>query len=99
MKNMPFAGLSALFARIEATGRKKSDTMTYASASNRAVRVLGRLKKGNNKVMVIGNGGSAGIASHVVTDFLKNVGIAALAFNDAAQITCLSNDLGYEAVF
>ena len=49
--------------------------------------------------MIVGNGGSASIASHIATDFLKNLNIPALAFNDSSLLTCLSNDLGYEQVF
>jgi D-sedoheptulose 7-phosphate isomerase len=52
-----------------------------------------------NKIMFIGNGGSAGIASHLAIDFSKNGHLRALAFNDAAALTCLGNDLGYENVF
>jgi D-sedoheptulose 7-phosphate isomerase len=52
-----------------------------------------------NKLMVIGNGGSAAIASHLATDYTKNGGIRTLAFNDGAMLTCLANDLGYEEVF
>lgn len=57
------------------------------------------LKEENKKLIFIGNGGSASIASHMATDFLKNGEISAIAFNDASLITCLSNDLGYENVF
>ena len=60
--------------------------------------VLGQAAKGN-KVMFIGNGGSAAIASHMAVDYWKNGGIRALAFNDAALLTCLSNDCGYVNVF
>lgn len=52
-----------------------------------------------NKVIFIGNGGSASIASHIAIDLLKNAQISAMAFNDPSLITCLSNDLGYEYVF
>jgi len=65
----------------------------------RIIKFILGLKKTNNKVIFIGNGGSASIASHMATDFLKNGGIPAIAFNDASLITCLSNDLGYENVF
>ena len=54
---------------------------------------------GGNKIMFIGNGGSAGIASHLAIDFSKNGGLRALAFNDPSALTCLGNDLGYENVF
>jgi D-sedoheptulose 7-phosphate isomerase len=52
-----------------------------------------------NKLMFIGNGGSAGISSHMAIDYSKNGGIRSTAFNDPAALTCLSNDLGYENVF
>jgi D-sedoheptulose 7-phosphate isomerase len=52
-----------------------------------------------NKIIFVGNGGSASIASHLAIDFSKNGGLRALAFNDAAALTCLGNDLGYENVF
>lgn len=52
-----------------------------------------------NKLMFIGNGGSAGISSHMAIDYSKNGGIRSTAFNDGAALTCLGNDLGYEQVF
>jgi D-sedoheptulose 7-phosphate isomerase len=52
-----------------------------------------------NKIMFIGNGGSAAIASHLANDFCKNGRLRALAFNDAAAVTCLANDFGYTHVF
>lgn len=52
-----------------------------------------------NKLMFIGNGGSASIASHMATDYSKNGGLRAQSFNDGAMLTCLGNDLGYENVF
>jgi D-sedoheptulose 7-phosphate isomerase len=52
--------------------------------------------KQGNKLMVIGNGGSAGIASHVVLDCLNTTGLRAISFNQPELITCLANDYGYE---
>ena len=51
------------------------------------------------KLMLVGNGGSASIASHMAVDFSKNAGIPAMAFNDGVTLTCLGNDLGYDQVF
>ena len=51
------------------------------------------------KVMFIGNGASAAIASHMSTDYWKNGGIRAVAFNDSSLLTCISNDYGYKHVF
>jgi D-sedoheptulose 7-phosphate isomerase len=52
-----------------------------------------------NKVMFVGNGGSSTIASHMAIDFSKNGNLRAICFTDAAALTCLGNDLGYENVY
>ncbi len=52
-----------------------------------------------NKLIFIGNGASASISSHMAIDFSKNAGIRAIAFNDSALLTCISNDYGYKHVF
>lgn len=51
------------------------------------------------KLIFIGNGGSAAIASHMSIDYWKNGGIGAMAFNDSSLLTCISNDYGYQYVF
>jgi len=51
------------------------------------------------KLMFVGNGASAAIASHQAVDFWKTGRMRAVAFNDAAQLTCLGNDYGYAHVF
>ena len=48
------------------------------------------------KIIIVGNGGSAAMASHVAVDFTKAAGIRAINFNEADLITCLANDYGYE---
>lgn len=53
-------------------------------------------KKKNGKVILVGNGGSSAIASHISVDLNKVVGVRALNFNEYDLITCLSNDYGYE---
>lgn len=55
--------------------------------------------EGGNKLIFVGNGGSAGICGHMAVDFSKNGGMRATALNDAATLTCLANDFGYEHVF
>jgi D-sedoheptulose 7-phosphate isomerase len=53
----------------------------------------------NSKIMFVGNGGSAGICSHLAIDHSKNGQLPSMAFSDASAITCLSNDYGYDHVF
>ncbi len=58
-------------------------------------RVL-EVREAGGKLMLAGNGASASIASHLATDFAKQGGVRAMAFNDANLITALGNDCGYE---
>lgn len=48
------------------------------------------------KVLIAGNGGSAGIAGHCAVDFTKNAGVRCVNFNDPVLITCFANDYGYD---
>ncbi len=50
----------------------------------------------NGKLIFIGNGASASLASHAATDFTKQAKITSIAFNDHNLITALSNDYGYK---
>ncbi len=49
-----------------------------------------------HKIVLAGNGASAALASHAAIDLTKTAGIRAVNFNEAALITCLGNDCGYE---
>lgn len=63
-------------------------------------RVIGIIAgAADNRLMFVGNGGSAAIASHMAIDYSRNGGMSATAFNDGAALTCLGNDFGYEYVF
>jgi len=97
MKNKTFVEFGKLLLKIQATDSHGKD-LDFDKAISQITRLISAQKKGN-KIIIIGNGGSASIASHIATDFLKNLKIPALAFNDASLLTCLSNDLGYEQVF
>jgi D-sedoheptulose 7-phosphate isomerase len=48
------------------------------------------------KIIVVGNGGSAAMASHIAVDFTKAARVRAVNFNEADLITCFANDYGYE---
>lgn len=64
-----------------------------------AVRMLLALDAAKRKAMVIGNGGSAAIASHMVNDLSKAANLRAMAFNDFSLITALANDDGYARAY
>ena len=60
------------------------------------VDLLIKTKNSKNKLIIVGNGGSSSIASHLTIDCINAAGIKAINFNDPALITCFSNDYGYE---
>tara|TARA_B100002051_G_C16685429_1_gene612326 strand:- start:394 stop:954 length:561 start_codon:yes stop_codon:yes gene_type:complete len=57
---------------------------------------LTKVNSNGGKTIIMGNGGSAAIASHVSVDFSKNAKIRMVNFNEYDLITCLANDYGYE---
>lgn len=75
------------------------ETLPLDAAIDRAIAWAQEAHDAGNKIMIVGNGGSAGIASHTAIDFSKNANLRALAFNDSSALTCLGNDFGYEHVF
>ena len=61
-----------------------------------SVAMIKNVKKNNGKVYIVGNGGSASIASHVSVDLAKVCKIPSATFNNSNLITCFANDFGYE---
>jgi hypothetical protein len=74
-------------------------TLELADAVNQIMALALATHAAGNKLIFIGNGGSAAIASHMATDYSKNGHIRAFALNDGSMLTCLGNDFGYDQVF
>ncbi|MEI7661973.1 MAG: SIS domain-containing protein [Bacteroidota bacterium] len=92
------AGFHKAVDAIEATdGSGKQVGFTPGVAS--AVEILLQLQAESHRIYIVGNGGSAAIASHAAIDFWKNGGIPAHTFNDSSLLTCIANDIGFEDVF
>ena len=89
--------LARATAQTQATAG--GQTLPVEAAVNQAIEKAKAAHDAGNKIMIIGNGGSAGIASHTAIDFSKNASLRTLAFNDSSALTCLGNDFGYEHVF
>ncbi|PIR69945.1 MAG: phosphoheptose isomerase [Candidatus Niyogibacteria bacterium CG10_big_fil_rev_8_21_14_0_10_46_36] len=51
------------------------------------------------KLIFVGNGGSAAIASHMAQDYTKIGGIRAVCFNDPSLMSCFGNDYSFEDMF
>ncbi len=63
---------------------------------NDAVVIMKKTIKNKGKIYIVGNGGSASIASHVSVDLSKVANIPSATFNNSNLITCFANDYGYE---
>jgi D-sedoheptulose 7-phosphate isomerase len=75
------------------------ESFELADAVNQVMADARRVHAAGNKLIFVGNGGSAAIASHMATDYSKNGNIRAIALNDSSMLTCLGNDLGYDQIF
>jgi len=93
-----FSTLSNLLQQTTATDRQGTALSLDAAFEQVSAKARETSARGN-KIMFIGNGGSAAISSHLAVDYMKNGGLRATALNDAPLLTALGNDYGYETVF
>ena len=52
-----------------------------------------------NDIIIIGNGGSNSIASHIAQDYTKALGKRAISFSDPSRLTCYINDYGRDNAY
>ena len=90
--------VNELFNLIQASDGSGAE-IGLEEATEKAINSILEHSQLGGKVILIGNGGSAAIASHMAIDFWKTTSIKAVSFNDGALLTCIGNDLGYENVF
>lgn len=93
------------FEQLAEACREVKATVTSGSAIglseglSQALSIIIACGDAGRKVIFIGNGGSAAIASHQAVDYWKNGGVRAISFNEGSLLTCISNDLGFQHVF
>lgn len=61
-----------------------------------AKTLIETMKAKGGRLLLAGNGGSAGSVSHAAVDFTKQAKIPAMTFNEPGLITAFANDYGYE---
>src|ERR1700730_1817590 len=93
-----FTALSDYLVQATVTSAS-GEPLDMAEAVNHMIALARRTHAAGNKLIFVGNGGSAAIASHMATDYSKNGDIRSLALNDSSMLTCLGNDLGYDRIF
>jgi D-sedoheptulose 7-phosphate isomerase len=93
-----FHKLSELMFGIEVT-EKGGAPLPLDEGAEKAVQRLLSVGSSRGKIMLVGNGGSAAIVSHVQNDLCKAVGFRALVFTEQPLLTALANDNGYGSVY
>ena len=53
----------------------------------------------HKKIILIGNGGSNAIASHLANDYTKTLKRQAISFSDSSRLTCYVNDYGSDFAY
>tara|TARA_B100000519_G_scaffold199194_1_gene209961 strand:- start:302 stop:805 length:504 start_codon:yes stop_codon:yes gene_type:complete len=60
---------------------------------------LKSLVNDHREIIILGNGGSNSIASHIAQDYTKALGKKAISFSDPSRLTCYINDYGQDKAF
>lgn len=84
---------------------KQAVADTLADKILEAINLVRTCYSNGGKMMLMGNGGSAGDAQHIAAEFIgrykkERRPVAAIALTvDSSILTCVGNDYGYDAVF
>jgi D-sedoheptulose 7-phosphate isomerase len=93
-----FATISQGLASLVVTDHDRRE-LPVAEGVRQWVAMTRATQQRDAHLYIIGNGGSAGMASHMAADAAKNGRLRALAFSDAALLTAAGNDLAFDQVF
>ncbi len=63
------------------------------------IKTLEKLVLAHRDIIIIGNGGSNSIASHISQDYTKRLGKRSFSFSDPSRLTCYINDYGMEVAY
>jgi D-sedoheptulose 7-phosphate isomerase len=92
------AEFSRVLQRAEVT-TLEGQSVPLDEGIGRLIATLAALKAAGGKALLIGNGGSAAIVSHLHNDLCKAVGMRAMVFHETSLLTAVANDDGYHDVF
>jgi len=102
MKDTEFITEQLLQSR-EVLSKFIQDQTQLLAVTDAAYTIAARLMEGH-KIIAIGNGGSQSDAAHFAAELTGKFrqdrkSLPALTVSDAAHLTCVSNDFGYDQVF
>lgn len=74
-------------------------SLALESGVLRAMQILRAARDRGSSVYLVGNGGSAGVSSHAIADFVNVARLRAQTVHDPSLLTCMANDYGYENAY
>ena len=74
------------------------EEIEYAYKKRNDLKVLINNPK-YDQIIILGNGGSNSIASHISQDYTKQLGKKTFGFSDPSRLTCYINDYGMEYAY
>lgn len=92
------SAFSDLLGRCIATDGERVVQDLEAAVSAACARLTAVAASGG-KVYLVGNGGSAAVASHAATDFFNTAKLRALTLHESSLLTCMTNDFGYDKAY
>lgn len=60
---------------------------------------LAHIVDGHQNIIIIGNGGSNSVASHISQDYTKQLDKRCISFSDPSRLTCYINDYGRDEAY
>jgi D-sedoheptulose 7-phosphate isomerase len=93
-----FGELNRLFGAMEIKNAA-GETLSLDDGGKATIDLLRQTKQKKAKAVVVGNGGSAAIASHIQNDLCKAVKMRSLVFTEQSLLTALANDDGYQTAY
>lgn len=89
---------AVLLENCEITG-KDGSPLGIEPGIAAVLRTLSLVRINAGSVYVIGNGGSAAVASHAVIDLINVAKLRAFTLHEPSVLTCIVNDYGYENAY
>lgn len=100
--SQPLVGYVAEFtAMLSATvfSDRSGNALPVDRAVPMVLRMMHDVRRRDADVYLIGNGGSAAVASHIANDFCNTSSMRASTLHDPALLTCFTNDYGYDKAY
>lgn len=76
-----------------------SELLNLETAVSEVMNYLRQLRSQLNTLYIVGNGGSAAVASHALVDFVNVAKIQTQVLHESSLVTCMANDYGYENAY